>query len=163
LHERFGALRTPARRTIFIKFFGGQVMGFGEAVATCFRKYAVFEGRATRHEYWYFVLFLILLIGGATVASAWLTYLLAGSNDAFWGNAFVAFALMFLLTLIPHLAAAVRRLHDSDMTGWFVIIYLIPYIGIFLWIFLLRPGTRGANIYGADPRSGPQDATARNR
>jgi len=102
-----------------------------------FERYAVFEGRAGRAEYWWFFLanFLISLVlqglgrGASILAIVSLIYSLA--------------------LLIPGLAVAVRRLHDTDKSGWWILISLVPLVGIIvLIVFLATDGDPGANQYG---------------
>jgi len=128
-------------------------MGLGEAVSTCFRKYAVFSGRATRPEYWWFVLFLYLLaiptIVIAVSASDPESAELSGGAAA----AIVVLGLAYLAMLLPQWAVLVRRLHDTDHSGWFVFVSLIPLVGgIILLVTLATDGTQGPNRYGADPK-----------
>jgi uncharacterized membrane protein YhaH (DUF805 family) len=121
---------------------GGASMGFGQAIATCFRKYAVFSGRASRSEYWFFVLFEILLY----------IVLVAVDIAAFRGSMNVFSTLASLVLLLPGLAVQVRRLHDTDKSGWWVLISLVPIIGwIWLIVLLCTPGTAGANRFGMGP------------
>ena len=102
-----------------------------------FERYAVFEGRAGRAEYWWFFLanFLIGLV----------IQILAGVSDAL-----VILSLIYSLALlIPGLAVAVRRLHDTDKSGWWILISLVPLVGIIvLIVFLATDGDPGANQYG---------------
>ena len=100
-----------------------------DAVSTCLKKYATFTGRASRSEYWYFFLFTIIIavIAGiieAVVGSAALGYLV---QIAFW---------------IPGLAVSIRRMHDVDKSGWFI---LIP---IYSFILAVTAGTNGPNRFG---------------
>lgn len=105
-------------------------MTFINAVTTCMTKYADFKGRAPRSEYWWFTLFII---AG--------TALLSMLNDQL-GFAF------YVVTLLPSISAATRRLHDTDRSGWFQLVVLIPVIGVFILIyFLVQQGT-GPNQYG---------------
>ena len=67
------------------------------------------------------------------------------------------YSIYYLITLIPGLAVTIRRLHDTGMSGWYILITLIPYIGILiLLIFMLQEGTSGPNKYGPDPKAPPQ-------
>lgn len=91
-------------------------MTFGESISTCFKKYATFEGRATRSEYWWFFLFIILVSGAASIVSEALS------------------GLFSIATLLPSLAVGARRLHDIDKSGWFLLLWFIPIIG---WIILI--------------------------
>ena len=102
-----------------------------------FERYALFEGRAGRAEYWWFFLanFLIGLV----------IQVLAGVSDAL-----VILSLIYSLALlIPGLAVAVRRLHDTNKSGWWILIALVPLVGIIvLIVFLATDGDPGANQYG---------------
>ena len=118
-----------------------------------FRKYAVFGGRARRAEFWYFVLFnfivaaVLALIGGLIGAAVGNGY--AGILSGIYG----------LAVIIPTLALWVRRLHDIDRTGWWVLINLIPLVGpIVLLVFALTPGAPGSNQYGPDPKQATGEA-----
>lgn len=105
-------------------------MTFVNAVATCMTKYVDFSGRASRSEYWWFALFIIA--GGI---------LLSMLSE----NLSLAF---YLVTLLPSFAAAARRLHDRNLSGWFQLIALIPLIGIFILLYLLAQQSTGPNQYG---------------
>jgi uncharacterized membrane protein YhaH (DUF805 family) len=116
------------------------------------KKYAVFSGRARRAEYWYFVLFNIIV---AIVLS--LIDTLLGTFDFVQGVGLLS-GLYSLAVLIPTLAVTVRRLHDVDRSGWWIFINLIPLIGtIVLLVFALTDGTPGSNRYGPNPK----ESTAR--
>ena len=116
------------------------------------KKYAVFSGRARRAEYWYFVLFNIIV---AVVLS--LIDTLLGTFNFMQGVGLLS-GLYALAVLIPTLAVTVRRLHDIDRTGWWIFINLIPLIGfIVLLVFAVTGGTPGSNRYGPNPKG----ATAR--
>jgi uncharacterized membrane protein YhaH (DUF805 family) len=111
-------------------------MDFMTAVKTCLAKYVTFAGRATRPEYWYFALFSV-------VAS-----LIVAVVDALIGTGHVLASLVNLALFLPGLAAAVRRLHDTDRTGWWCLIGLVPIVGIIVLIVLLcQKGTEGANRF----------------
>jgi uncharacterized membrane protein YhaH (DUF805 family) len=96
---------------------GGTHVGFGGAIATCLRKYVAFRGRARRPEYWYWMLFQVLL----TILALALD---AAIFDRTWGPFHLTVDLGLFL---PTLAVTVRRLHDRDTSGWWVV---IPLIGI---------------------------------
>jgi uncharacterized membrane protein YhaH (DUF805 family) len=120
---------------------GGASMGFGQAIATCFRKYAVFSGRASRSEYWFWVLFQFLLIVGLTTVDV-LTFRTTN----------VLSGIASLVLFLPSLGVTVRRLHDIDRSGWWVLIYFVPLIGlIVMLVFLCTRGTDGANRFGMGP------------
>ena len=116
------------------------------------KKYAVFSGRARRAEYWYFVLFNIIV---AIVLS--LIDTLLGTFNFMQGVGLLS-GLYSLAVLIPTLAVTVRRLHDVDRSGWWIFINLIPLIGtIVLLVFAVTDGTPGSNRYGPNPK----ESTAR--
>jgi len=111
------------------------------------RKYAVFSGRARRKEYWYYFLINFLII----------TLLVLIDSQLGWLNEETGMGLLSgiyaLAVLIPGLAVAVRRLHDSNRTGWWVLIALIPIIGPIILIFLLiQDSTPGENRFGRNPK-----------
>ncbi|KAA2314633.1 DUF805 domain-containing protein [Pseudooceanicola sediminis] len=107
-------------------------MSFSQAISTCFRKYAVFSGRATRSEYWYFVLFLIL--GG--IACDILDGIVFGGSIQTTENSVSLRSegplngLFSLLTLLPSLAAGWRRMHDTGRSGLYLLYPLIVIVGI---------------------------------
>ena len=123
-------------------------MGFTDAIKTGFQKYIGFSGRAARSEYWYWVLFVLLL-----QIVAWLIDMtLFGFNTTGVNPIGV---IVSLATLLPGLAVSVRRLHDIDRVGWWIFLALIPVIGAIVLIYwaCLR-GTVGANRFGPDPLEG---------
>ena len=104
-------------------------------------KYAVFDGRARRKEYWMFVLFSIVI-------SLVLAFIdgLAGTSSLIGG-------IYSLAVLIPSLAVSVRRLHDTDRSGWWLLIVLVPLIGaVVLLVFSVQDSTVGQNQYGMNPK-----------
>jgi len=104
------------------------------------KKYAVFEGRARRKEYWMFVLCNALV---SIVLSLILHVLDIPS----------LFFLYALAVLIPSIAVGVRRLHDTDRTGWWYLIGLIPLVGaIILIVFFATDSQPGSNQYGPNPK-----------
>ncbi len=118
-----------------------------------FKKYADFQGRARRSEYWLFSLFLFivgLVIGVLRVATGGLEALESGRMDPLG----IVNLLFSLAVLIPSVAVGFRRLHDTNRSAWWILIGLIPVIGwITLLVFYLLPGTTGPNRFGADPKS----------
>jgi uncharacterized membrane protein YhaH (DUF805 family) len=118
-------------------------MTFGEAVKAGFQNYVNFTGRATRSEFWYWVLFAFLV----SIATSAIDYVLFGEGWVAPISTLVGLA-MFL----PGLSVAVRRLHDVDRTGWWVLLALIPVVGlIVLIIWGCTRGTVGPNRFGPDP------------
>src|SRR3712207_4024073 len=112
-----------------------------------FKKYAVFGGRSRRMEYWSFVLFNFVVF----VVLAGIDALLGTFSSA--AGVGLLSGIYVLATLVPILALTVRRLHDFDRSGWWVLVYLIPLIGpIVLFVFALLDGTPGDNRYGPNPK-----------
>ena len=112
-------------------------MTFGESVSTCIKKYFVFEGRASRSEYWWFQLIVSPSYFISTVFENDISYIFLGIT---------------LFTLIPAISAGVRRLHDTNRSGFFLLISFIPFIGgLVLLFFLIPEGTKGKNRFGPDP------------
>jgi uncharacterized membrane protein YhaH (DUF805 family) len=119
-------------------------MNFQQAVQSGFSNYANFRGRASRSEFWWWQLFLLL--GGIVAA---LLDLFANSNVL--GGEPLA-SLFYLATIIPGLAVSVRRLHDTDSSGWWILLGLIPFIGIIvLIVWWCLEGSKGYNRFGPDP------------
>lgn len=115
-------------------------MSFGEAISVCFSKYATFAGRAARPEYWYWVLFTVV------ASIIFVLIQLSASVDA--GRALDA--IFNIATLIPSIAVAARRLHDTDRSGWWQLLVFIPVIGwILLLIWFCQRGTPGGNRFGS--------------
>jgi uncharacterized membrane protein YhaH (DUF805 family) len=113
-------------------------MSFTEAIKTCFRKYANFKGRASRAEYWWFALFVGLL---------YVVGLVLMSIDETVGS--MVFVGALLGVILPQLAAAVRRLHDTGRSGAWYLIAFVPYVGSIVLIVLLAQKSQPApNIYG---------------
>ena len=112
------------------------------------KKYAVFSGRARRKEYWMFVLFNIIFAVVAVILDNIL-------GTSFQGAGYGLFYLLYgLAVIIPSIAVGVRRLHDTDRSGWWLLICLIPIIGgIWLIVLLATAGTAGENKYGADSKA----------
>lgn len=112
-------------------------MTFTDAIKTCLNKYADFSGRATRSEYWWFQLFFMLVYMALAILSGAIS------------DIFAILALVFALgMLIPATAAGARRLHDTDKSGWWLLLGLVPFIGLLLIYFLAIAGTPGDNRFG---------------
>ena len=117
-------------------------MSLQEAIKAVLGNYAKFDGRARRSEYWYWVLAVVIaeivVLGIRTVAE---------------GLGQVLYIALVLAVLVPSLAVAVRRLHDTGRSGWWLLIGLIPIIGaIVLIVFYVQDSAAGANEYGPSPK-----------
>ena len=126
-------------------------MDFFGAVRICFNKYVNFGGRASRSEFWLFVLFVVL--GGLILGVIDGVVGVEQGDPVSLGNAFG------LLTFLPGLAVAVRRLHDTNRSGWWYLISftIIGYIPLLYWWCV--KGEEGENRFGLEPRASTQDAT----
>ena len=113
-------------------------------------KYAVFEGRSRRSEYWYFVLFNFLISIALNIIDRGIgTY----DSKATVGLLSTIYA---LAVLVPSIAVGIRRLHDTNRSGWWLLIALIPLIGaIILIVFMAQDSDASENQYGANPKVAP--------
>ncbi len=124
-------------------------MGFGTAIATCMSKFVTFRGRASRSEYWFFYLFFLLSIVGAVILDLALGTDIQDEDGEFGGG--LVFWLTVLVLILPLVSALVRRLHDTDRSGWWYWIGLIPLVGaILLLVWTCTRGTSGTNRFGPD-------------
>jgi uncharacterized membrane protein YhaH (DUF805 family) len=113
-------------------------MSFSEAVSTVFSKYAVFSGRAGRPEFWWFVLFNLIA-----------SLILGVVDHAIFGREVLG-AIYSIGVILPGLAVSVRRLHDIGRSGWWLLIGMIPVVGILVLLFwYIKEAPPGTNQYGA--------------
>jgi uncharacterized membrane protein YhaH (DUF805 family) len=105
-------------------------MNFQEAVKTCFSKYVDFSGRASRSEYWWFVLAYVIVA------------IVAGFIHQ------VVYGLVVLAFLLPMLAAGARRLHDIGKSGWLQLLMIIPLVNLVLIYFYVQPSQPETNPHG---------------
>lgn len=118
-------------------------MNFPQAIASCFRKYVVFSGRASRSEYWYWILFYFL--GEIS------TGILDGALFRTQGSQ-VFSSIFSLIIFLPLLAVEVRRLHDVNRSGWWILIgFTIVGLIYPLLVWKCTKGTTGPNRFGDDP------------
>lgn len=116
-------------------------MNFPTAFKTCFlEKYATFSGRAARSEYWYFVLFIFLV-----------NILTATIDGIVFSGSPVLYGLFSLIVLIPNFAVAVRRLHDVNRSGWWLLLWLTVIGVVVLLYWLIKNSDPGDNDYGSNP------------
>jgi uncharacterized membrane protein YhaH (DUF805 family) len=119
-------------------------MNMQEAVRSVLSQYAGFTGRARRSEYWFWYL------------ATFIAYVIAAILDSILGiNLFVI--IVALAVIVPTIAVGVRRLHDTDKSGWFILIGLIPIIGTIILIVFFVQDSGPDNQYGPNPKgaSGP--------
>jgi uncharacterized membrane protein YhaH (DUF805 family) len=119
------------------------------------KRYAEFSGRSRRKEYWMFILlYVAAIIAAGTVE----TMLALGNMIGFYGPLTLLVVLGFF---VPSLSVAIRRLHDTGRSGWWLLLGFVPIIGgIVLLVFMVLEGTRGPNEYGPDPKGGVEGAAA---
>lgn len=110
-------------------------MTFTESIKVCFSKYVDFNGRASRSEFWWFMLFLVL----GTVAAGVVSNKLSG--------------LFSLATLLPSIAVGARRLHDTDRSGWWQLLGFVPVLGWIIEIYFLIQEPKEPNRFGSAPAS----------
>jgi uncharacterized membrane protein YhaH (DUF805 family) len=134
-------------------------MSFIDAIKVAFRKYADFNGRATRSEFWWFYLFTALVLSAGYLVQVFisLTQLVLRDN---YVTAFVGL-LSFVISMgmlgvgialmIPLLAVGCRRLHDRGQSGWLQLLLLVPCGSIALIVLWILEGTPGPNAYGPRP------------
>jgi uncharacterized membrane protein YhaH (DUF805 family) len=112
------------------------------------RNYAGFSGRARRMEYWMFTLINVLISIGLAIVDV-----MTGMASPVTGLGVLS-CIYALAVFVPSLAVSVRRLHDTDRSGWWLLIAFIPLIGaIVLLVFMLLDGTPGDNKYGPSPKA----------
>ena len=105
------------------------------------KKYVVFNGRATRSEYWYYTLFNMIVAIILTLIEMMI------------GLPGVLSGLYALAVLLPGVAVSIRRLHDTGRSGWWLLIALIPIIGIFILLFFTVQDSKEDNQYGRNPKA----------
>jgi uncharacterized membrane protein YhaH (DUF805 family) len=128
-------------------------MGFATAVKSFWSNYTNFSGRARRSEYWFIQLFLLLT--NLAVAAIDLA-LMNGDVDRLIANGGggIVGLIWALATIVPALAALIRRLHDTSRSGWWALIGLLPIAGaIVLLVFTVQETAAGDNTYGASPKA----------
>jgi uncharacterized membrane protein YhaH (DUF805 family) len=119
------------------------------------KKYAVFSGRARRKEYWWFVLINLII-----------AFVLAGLGALTTKNGevgvFTALSGLYSLALIlPSLGVMIRRLHDTNRSGWWFFISLVPFVGeLILLIFLVLDSDPGTNRFGPNPKATAEQVAA---
>lgn len=140
------------------KLVNGNVHTMGEAISSCFRKYAVFKGRACRAEFWWWYLFYCLCMLSVCCFCMLPEFIMERSSiDEKYPIVlaiivFILTVIVILALLLPMLTVTVRRLHDTGRSGWFYFISLIPVVGgLILFIALLGAPDPQTNSYGTNP------------
>jgi uncharacterized membrane protein YhaH (DUF805 family) len=137
---------TPSRDTASARRYDrramsrGFLMGFDDAIKLGFANYVNFSGRACRSEYWYWALFYTVGMLATGLIDRWIV-----------GPPFILDGIFWLATLLLGVSVSVRRLHDLDRSGWWILLDLVPLVGwIVLLIWFCTKGTDGPNRFGAD-------------
>ena len=132
------------------------MVGFGEAIKRAFAGWSTWSGRSTRAEYWWWFLFVWLIslvpyigifatMDWSTSDDGTLEGGSGGSGTIWW----ILFSIVWLVFVLPSIAVSVRRLHDTDRSGWWYWITLVPCIGgIWYLVLMLLPSTPGQNRFG---------------
>ena len=117
------------------------------------KRYADFEGRSRRLEYWMFALMNIVVAVALLILTVENYDTAIGRTNSLGTVTLALFLIHGLVVALPSLALQVRRFHDLDKSGWFVLFNLIPAIGpLIVLVITCLPGTTGANRYGSDPK-----------
>ena len=113
-------------------------MNFTKSIEVCFNKYSNFEGRARKSEFWWFQLIWVVSY----------IVMIISNNEAI---AFICLGIIIFIA-IPLISVGVRRLHDTNKSGFYYLLSLIPFIGGLILLFMMiGDGTKGKNQYGPDP------------
>jgi len=122
-------------------------MGFGESIKHVFSNLTNFSGRASRSEFWWFYLFIVII---GAILSIIVNATGANSSSSIGVNTLML--IVYVILVLASLSVSVRRLHDSNKSGWLVLLNLLCCIGpIILIIFWVQPSTEGDNSYGPRP------------
>ena len=124
------------------------MMGLQGAVATCWNKYGDFDGRASRSEYWWWVLFTLIVQSVTAIVLGLGIWLFSNFGFLTWLFVLI-FSIILLSLILPTLAVSVRRLHDRDLSGWWYFLGFVPIGSIVLIVWFVLPGTASPNKYGA--------------
>ena len=138
------------------------MLSFTEAVKICmFQKFASIEGRATRAEYWWFLLFTLLTIYVPCIIAG---LFFSGDEDSTLGVLFAVIGgINFFITGIPSICARIRRYHDAGHSGYFIFWNLVPYIGPIISLVVELTDSKPDNEYGPNPFNSttPQENSAK--
>ena len=139
-------MRDPANQS---RYLDGAPVSLGEAIKAALRNGFTYRGRASRSVYWWFFLAVTL----AYVVLWLISVLLTGSTSRTWAGLTIGLlSLAMIYQGLASIALTARRLHDTDRSGWWYLIGIIPYVGIFILLVILAgKGTPGPNRYDATP------------
>ncbi|BDI61643.1 DUF805 domain-containing protein [Qipengyuania nanhaisediminis] len=126
-------------------------------------RFAQFDGRSRRAEFWMFALFQIMLFGALLLAFSVLRAFAGDSETGRFGSDLCAAAMIAaaLVLSVPFVALMVRRLHDLDRSGWWCLLNLVPFGTLALLVAMTFEGDHGPNRYGADPKGGDAEHLVR--
>jgi len=132
-------------------------MGFGQSISTCFSKYAVFAGRARRSEFWWWIVFVMIVQVVANIIDSIIgtTYVFSNGDGGFatvqtgWVGSLAGLALF-----LPTVSVAVRRLHDTGRSGWWWWLNILCCIGSIILIVFYVGDSTPDNEYGPNPKGG---------
>ena len=120
-------------------------MTFAESVSSCFFNYATIKGRAPRSEFWFFALYSVSSTVTALILDGLLhTYF---GPDGWFGLFYWTVSIM---NFLPAISVSIRRLHDTDHSGWWYLVLAIPLLGFIVLFWFLRRGSAGENRFGPD-------------
>lgn len=135
-----------------------RMVTFGESIKTCFQKYANFNGRASRSEYWWWQLFAYLVSWAASymglaIFGGNIEQFVMTENFTYFPWAMYSFSgLVSIAMFLPNLSVAVRRLHDTGHSGWWVLLNFVFCIGwVILLVWYVQPSQKEENKYGPVP------------
>ena len=115
----------------------------------CLTQYADFTGRARRKEYWMFVLFSLLIYFLVAIVLVALSATESAIN--------IVIGLLALSLMLPNLAVTIRRLHDTDRSGWWALLSFVPILSLVILVFMFLDGTSGGYRFGPDPKADSGD------
>ena len=135
-------------------------MTFTSAIKQCYNKAVTLSGRASRSEYWFFSLYQLLLIFVLVAIITTICINLQDNDSGLVPNLMGIIILLLSITLsihiVPMFCVTVRRLHDRNLSGWLMLLSLVPIGHVVLLIFMLLPSTLGDNSYGPNPHDEEQ-------
>ena len=128
----------------------------GEAARSVLSQFATFTGRASRSDYWWWVLAYVLALFAIGLVDTFVIAPSLGFNITD-ENAGQPLSMLFVLAMfLPNLAVSVRRLHDLNKSGWWLLLGLLPVVGVLVLLYwIIQSGTEGSNEFGSDPQPQP--------